>query len=713
MRIAATPPRLRYPFTLFALTLSLLFLPTSARASGLLIADGGFGGALEIKEHVAHVTINNGVAVTQVTQVFQNTEDRQVEALYTFPVPRGASVAGFTMWIDGKEMVGEVLEKNRAREIYDSYKQTRKDPGLLEQTDYRTFEMRVFPIGPRAEQRVQVMYYQELDFDHDWSTYVYPLSTQTRAGINSKTTGRFAFTADVKSEIPIKEITSPSHQDAFAVAKHTENYWQASLEQRTGDLSRDLVLNYHATRPRTGVDVITSRENSREDGYFCLTLTAGEELAAMNKGMDYVFVLDVSGSMTEDGKLEMSRRSLGSFITALGKEDRFELVTFNNQPKPLFHALKTADEPAKEQATRHLASQDARGGTAMDAAISLAYKYADPSRALNVVVLSDGLTDQTERVGLSELIKQRPGGSRVFAVGVGNDVNRRSLEQIAEQSGGLAAFISRGDDFERQAQSFRRKLVRPVATDLAINFSGGEVYDLEPKQLPNLYHGMPVRLYGRYKKAGDVKATITAKIGEQALERNVPVALAAQNDDNPEIERMWAWRRIDRLLKESNAAGGSRTSVLDEVIRLGEGYSIVTEYTSFIVLENDGEYQRWKIERKNALRFARDRSSQERLAQQLRQLRENATANLGPVPAEAAAAKQVAAATPAPGSGKSRPQLSSPSVPRVNGRSHDLDWPAAPGSQGGGAIDPVTALAAGALAIAAAMSRRGRARTSP
>src|SRR5687768_13322347 len=129
-------------------------------AAGLLVADGGMGGVLQIKEHDVKVVINNGVAVTTVTQVFQNMEDRQVEALYTFPVPKGASVANFSMWIAGEEMVGEVLEKKRAREIYESYKQTKRDPGLLEQVNYKTFEMRVFPIGPRAEQRVQVTYYQ-------------------------------------------------------------------------------------------------------------------------------------------------------------------------------------------------------------------------------------------------------------------------------------------------------------------------------------------------------------------------------------------------------------------------------------------------------------------------------------------------------------------------------------------------------------------------
>ncbi len=126
------------------------------RAAGLLIADGGFGGVLEIKEHNVHVTINNGVAVTQVTQIFKNTEKRQVEALYTFPVPKGASVANFSMWIKGKEMTGEVLEKKRAREIYNSYKQRRRDPGLLEQVNYKTFEMRVYPINAGSELKVQI-----------------------------------------------------------------------------------------------------------------------------------------------------------------------------------------------------------------------------------------------------------------------------------------------------------------------------------------------------------------------------------------------------------------------------------------------------------------------------------------------------------------------------------------------------------------------------
>ena len=117
------------------LALLLLFAPLTSHAAGLLIADGGFGGVLEIEEHTVQVTINNGIAVTEVNQIFRNKENRQVEALYTFPVPKNASVANFSMWIGGKEMVGEVVEKERAREIYNSYKRVNRDPGLLEQVD--------------------------------------------------------------------------------------------------------------------------------------------------------------------------------------------------------------------------------------------------------------------------------------------------------------------------------------------------------------------------------------------------------------------------------------------------------------------------------------------------------------------------------------------------------------------------------------------------
>jgi Ca-activated chloride channel homolog len=675
---------------------------SDARAAGMLIADGGLGGVLKIEEHNVRVTINNGVALTEVTQVFRNTERRQVEALYVFPVPKGASVANFSMWIGGKEMIGEVLEKKRAREIYESYKKVRRDPGLLEQVDYKNFELRIFPIEPEASQRVQITYYQELDYDNDWATYVYPLATAPRGGMDSRTEGTFSLAMRVKSEVPIVSLESPSHGDEFAVVGHTDSYYEASLETKQGDLNRDVVLAYHVSRPITGIDVIASKPEG-DDGYFMLTLTAGEELAAENPGMDYVFILDVSGSMAYDGKLALSRESIGSFIRDLGKEDRFEVVTFNVAPNTLFGELRPMDTANQDAATGFLRSQQGRGGTVLRSAMSLAYKYGEPDRPLNVVILSDGMTEQGGRGELLSLIGSRPPNAKVFCIGVGNEVNRALLSQIAEDAGGLAAFISRGDNFERQAKAFRRKLTRPAASNVKIDFAGLDVYDLEPEQLPNLYHGMPVRLYGRYRGDGDVDVRVRAQINGAPIDQSVEVAFPAIEPGNPELERMWAWHRVDGLQKAADRSG-SRSAVVDEIVRLGETYSIVTEYTSFIVLENDAEYARWKIDRKNLLRTTRDRKQQRLVQAGLDAIREKAVADLGP---EAAGRKLA--------SNERTPGRSTPAQAPSRPQSRNLDF--SPGRRnsggggGGGAFDPITGAITLALAgIGAAAARRRRRR---
>jgi len=689
-----------------AMLVAAVFLQTTrADAAGMLIADGGLGGVLTIEEHSAQVTINNGIAVTEVTQVFRNTENRQVEALYLFPVPEGATVANFSMWIDGVEMIGEVVEKERAREIYNSYKEQRRDPGLLEQVDFKNFEMRIFPIAAGGQQRVEIAYYQELKYDHDWATFVYPLATSPRAGLDAQVSGAFSLSMHVKSAVPIVKCESPSHGDDFVFVQHSDNYVEASLETEGASLSRDLVLSYHVSRPQTGIDLIASRDGE-EDGYFLLTLTAGEELAETYDGEDYVFLLDVSGSMANDGKLRVSRESIDAFVRSLDAEDRFEIVTFNVAPNKLFGQLRPAEQPSIDSAIRFLESRQGRGGTVLRPAMSLAYEYADDDRPLNVVILSDGMTRQQERRELLASIQARPSGTRVFCVGVGNEVNRPLLSQLADEAGGLSAFLSAGDDFERQAEAFRRKLTRPAATNVNISFSGGEVYDVEPRKLPNLYHGMPVRLYGRYRTAGEIDVQVDAEINGAPLSQTVSLELPKVETVNTEIERMWALARVNALLRDAERSG-NRDAVRDEIVALGEGYSIVTEFTSFLVLENDAEYQRWNIDRKNLLRLGRDRRGQEEVRQQLEQLRDRARAGLEPQkPAPANNAVAANDQTEA-----NEPKWRLPRSTKNKPRSRNLDFGPQRQSQpsgGGGAIDPLSGAIVGALGALSALARRRR-----
>jgi hypothetical protein len=158
--------------------------------------------------------------------------------------------------------------------------------------------------------------------------------------------------------------------------------------------------------------------------------------------------------------------------------------------------------------------------------------------------------------------------------------------------------------------------------------------------------------------------------------------------------------------------------VLDEIVRLGEGYSIATEYTSFIVLENDAEYQRWRINRQNVLRTERDRAAAQKVAKQLESLRSKTTVALGPIDPEAqpvadTVVRQVTDTRPQVNSTPSAPAAApARSSPGNHGNSRDFNLPrGGGGGRGGGAIDPVTGAAVLALAAAAACAQR-RARGS-
>lgn len=614
-----------------------------------------------------------------------------MEALYTFPVPKGASISNFSMWINGTEMVGEVIEKKRAREIYESYKQTRQDPGLLEQVDYKTFEMRIFPIAARAAQKVQLTYYQELEIDHDWTSYVYPLATTAQRNTDSRT-GAFSFDLQMKSAIPITSARSTSHADQFAVSRHSEHYFQLSLEEEGVDLDRDIVVSAQLKRPVSGADLVVSKDG-REDGYFCLTITASDDLAPHDAGADYVFILDISGSMGSEGKLSLSTDAIAAFVETLGPDDRFEVMTFNTSANRLFSQLQ-APSPDTLRATKDfLLDAKARGGTALKPALTTAYRYARADHPLNVVILSDGMTEQRERNQLVHLIRQRPGGSRVFCVGVGNEVNRPLLEQLADDSGGLASFISRGDDFQRQASAFRRKLTRPAIESPQLSIDGVDIYDLEPAVLPNIYHGSPQRVYGRYRGSGLGQVAITGSIRGRLVTTTSELAFPARAMDNPELPRMWAWQRVDRLLKEADG-DGSRQPVIDEIVRLGEGYGIATEYTSFLVLENNAEYQRWKIARHNVLRVERDRDARFQLQVQLDKMRQDASELF--TPANQAAEDDddqpfFASTQSTPPSQPGRP-AAAPSQPRNNNRSIDFG-----GGGGTGPVGPLFLLLVGWL----------------
>ena len=578
-----------------------------ASAAGLLKPSGG-GEPLAIQDHQVRVDINNGIAVTEVEQVFRNDSPRPLEAVYSFPLPPESSLAGFSMWINGQEMIGEVVERERARKVYDIIvrpaipdQQTQqwtipKDPGLVEEVSYREFQVTIFPVPANGTQRVRLLYYEYLKAEEGRLTYLYPM--ETRATEDSRARGRFSIEVGVRSVVPILESVFPGElSDQVRNEPVDAHHLRATMNRTDGDLDRDFVMSYALDRETPGLDLVSYRA-AGEDGYFMALATAppAPHVAAP---VDYTFIVDVSGSMRQKQRLSVAGDALRRFLEACPGEDRFQVIAFNVAPHVLAPQALANDRAGRDALVDFLAGFRGVGGTDLYPALEKAYAQADPKRRQAIVVVSDGgLNDLDEdHARFLRLVRDRP--AVLFGLAIGNDANVPLLQALAAETGGFTAQVSGSDDLARRGAALRERMRQEPLRDLVLTLEGdARLIDVVPARIPDLYPGRQVAILGRYRGKGDVRWRLQGLSDGQPVVLEAGTALPAEDRLNPEIRRLWAERKAFDLLQQTRA-GRLPEAARDAVVRLGIDYSIVTPHTSFIVLENDQMFADFGIERRN------------------------------------------------------------------------------------------------------------------
>src|SRR5271165_5941418 len=245
----------------------------SARAHGLLIPDEKTLPPLAMLNHKVNITIEDQVAVTKVEQTFRNHTDRNLEATYIFPVPRGASVNKFTMLVNGKEVKGELVEADKARQIYTSIVRRTQDPGLLEYIGNNLLQMKVFPVPAKGDQKVSLSYTSVAPKDSQLVEYIYPLKTDGKA---TSTLEEFGITATIKSQHGVANVYSPTH--AITLKRKNDNEVTVTFDRNQGLLDKDFQLYYSTSDKDVGLTALTHRPLSTEDGFFTMLITPKVEI---------------------------------------------------------------------------------------------------------------------------------------------------------------------------------------------------------------------------------------------------------------------------------------------------------------------------------------------------------------------------------------------------------------------------------------------------
>ncbi len=563
------------------LTIGLVLAPAAASAQALLIPKDPALPPLALKHHRVEIAVKNGTAVTRIEQVYLNSTSRPLEATYVFPVPEGAAVMGFRLMVNGKMQRGEVLDKSKANRIYSDIVRRLRDPGIVDWLGKDLFKVRIFPVPASGEQRVEITYTQPLPFLDGTYKLSYPLKTSAAA---ARTLEDLTLTATIASKTPIKTVYSPTHR--VSVSRKGDHRAVVGFEGERVALDQDFTLYFGVSKKDIGLNLLTYREQG-EPGFFLL-MAAPKAVFDTDEiqGKAITFVLDTSGSMT-GAKLEQAKRALTWSLDHLGDDDRFNVVRFSSDVEAFEPRLVAASARNIEAAKRFVDSFEAAGGTAIDDALAQALGEGAGQDTHLVLFITDGrpTVGQTEvqRILANATANNRE-RARVFALGIGDDINTHLLDKLAGDNGGTSAYVKPSEDMDAHIAALYNQIAFPVLTDVALDVSKVRTYGALPGRLPDVFRGGQLLVIGRYRGQGDALIRLTGRMNKQSRQFDFEATFPGQSDDHAFIASLWAHRQVGQLLDQIRLSGETE-ELREEVIQLAKKYGIVTPYTSYLVVE--------------------------------------------------------------------------------------------------------------------------------
>ncbi len=571
---------------------------------------------LSVGYHKVSVEIRDQIARTTIEESFVNNTDARLEGVFHFPLPQDASISGFGMWIGDNLVEADVVEQQRAREIYETILREKRDPGLLEWTSGNLFKARVFPIESHSEKRVKIVYTQVLPLRANQYRYTYGLRSDL---LRLKPVRELSLTVTLNSAIPLKNVACPTHS---ARIEHTRNSAQVEFAAQEYSPDRDFEVVCQVDAAQSDVVVVPHRRGS--DGYLLVQLTppapAGNwqrELLPEGQPLDVVLLCDTSGSMDSE-KRKQQAEFVATVLSSLGEKDRFMLAGTDvstawvaNEPLPV-----NVENVAK--ARDFLEHRVSLGWTDLDQAFDTVLRKAPPHA--QIVYIGDGIVSSGDRSAaafvrrLEKMLAEKktlrkdeakdktkdPVEWVLHSVTVGNVHEQTVMKGIAGVGHGSSRAIS-GDQTPRiVAREWLNEIAQPGMRDLKVEFRGVSVAAMYPDRLPNVAAGTQQILVGRYlPKAKDQQGEVivTGKRGDETVRYAAKIDFKDAEEGNSFIPRLWARSHLDFLLEQ-----GSSPTVRDDIIAISEEFHIITPFTSLLVLESDADRERFGVKRRYEMR---------------------------------------------------------------------------------------------------------------
>ncbi|KAF1056835.1 MAG: hypothetical protein GAK44_00072 [Pseudomonas delhiensis] len=546
--------------------------------------------ALPLKATHVDARVLGNIAEVTVTQEYRNQGKTPLEARYVFPASTRAAVHGMTVHLGDRVIRAQIREKQQA-------KQDGKTAALLEQERENVFQMNVANILPGDVVQVELRYSELLVPTDGRFQFVFPTVVGPRYNPPGPTGGgkqpwistpyfqqgqrtpaTLSMQVELLAPVPLGKVSSPSHRIEVQRDGQRAQVRLAADESSAND--HDFILDY-----QLGGDVVQSGlllSRGEQENFF-LAMVAPPR-APQNKQIvprDYVFVVDVSGSMN-GFPLDTTKTLLRDLIGRLRPSDTFNLLLFSGDSRKLAATSVAATPENIRRATTLLNGEEGAGGTELMPALREALAMpGDPERSRSFVVITDGFV--AVESSAYQLVRENLGRANLFAFGMGTSVNRSLIEGLARAGQGEPFVVTDARSAGEQAERFRKMIDSPLLSRIHASFEGLDVYDVEPLQLPDLFANRPLVLFGKWKGEPRGELRIDANAADGPFQVRLPISADNLTDNGEALAHLWARKRLAALMDQEALDDGFEFS--SQILDLGLKYQLLTPYTSFIAVD--------------------------------------------------------------------------------------------------------------------------------
>lgn len=553
-----------------------------------------------LKETNVMVNISGVIADVRILQTYSNDGAHPINARYIFPASTRAAVHGMTMTVGEQVIQARIKERKVAQNEFDQAKEQGKSASLLKQQRPNVFSMDVANIMPGDSVDIELHYTELLVPTDGTYEFVYPTvvgprySNQLEAEApeteqwikspylreGSKAPAKFNIGATISTGIALQDIRCTSHD--------TEIFWESEsvaivalrdAERFSGD--RDFVLKFRLAGKEIQSGLMLYE--GQDENFFLLMIQPPQRvLPAAIPPREYIFVVDVSGSM-HGFPLNTAKKLLNDLIGNLRQTDTFNVILFAGGSRLMADSSVPATAQNIQWAMRLIDKQQGGGGTRLLNALKTGFSLArDKAFSRTMIIVTDGYIDAEREV--FEEIQANLNDTNVFAFGIGSSVNRYLIEGMAKAGLGEPFVVTKPQEAPAAALEFRDYIQSPVLTNIRVTFNGFETYDIEPNSIPDLFAKRPVIVFGKWRGTAGGTIELHGTGGNGDYGQTFHAAEIEPLEIHRVLRYLWARTRIGRL-SEFNFRGVNPQHQA-EVTSLGLTYNLLTDYTSFIAVND-------------------------------------------------------------------------------------------------------------------------------